>query len=303
MHKIINNYKYSDSAAEHTISVVSNSASGLKASSFKAKFLEDGIVQYDDEILLLKQDVLKALIPSFQGVPIIIEHQNVTLENIKALAVGYAHNVYIGDDGKAYVEFTTNDAEAKSLIENGTYVSCTYNAEQAENTGTFHNIEYQKEITGGYGLHIAIVDNPRYEDAVIIPNSVKPKNNKIMKNIFKFGKVEKKVDEKVTELELDNSIVEFEKDGITTRKKMSELLNADDTEDKPAKKENEEEKEEDKKENEEEDKKEDKKENAIEVVKSELDVLDNSIKQAENGIPTIGGTSSIQGFKLGQTIC
>lgn len=175
----------------------------LKAQTFKARFLEKGVVKYDDEMVLIKPDNLMAIAMDFKGAHVIIDHQDVAENEANEKIVGYINNVWLGDDGWAWCDFTVNSEEAITLINQGYSVSCAYYPKYAEG-GTYHNIPFDREIVGGEAIHLAIVKNPRYEDAIILKNSI----NKIM-TIFKFKK-SKENSAEVKEIELENAMFEIE---------------------------------------------------------------------------------------------
>ncbi len=185
----------------------------LKARSFKARFLEPGVVGYtiggEDEIVLIKPENLNKIAQDFKGVHVIVDHQDVDLDNTEVI-LGYVGNVWIDpSDGWAWCDFTINDDEAIGLINQGFSISCAYNPEFAEG-GTFHNVPYDREIIGGQAVHMAIVEHPRYEEAEIFENSTNKKT--IM--LFKFKKEKKENSAEVKEVELENSKFEIE-EGVT----------------------------------------------------------------------------------------
>lgn len=176
----------------------------LKAQTFKARFLEKGVVKYDDEMVLIKPENLMAIAMDFKGAHVIIDHQDVAENEANDKIVGYINNVWFNEnDGWAWCDFTVNSEEAITLINQGYSVSCAYFPKYAEG-GTYHNIPFDKEIVGGEAIHLAIVKNPRYEDAIILKNSI----NKIM-TIFKFKKPKENKAE-VREIELENALFEIE---------------------------------------------------------------------------------------------
>lgn len=177
----------------------------LKAQTFKARFLEAGVVKYDDEMVLIKPDNLMVIAMDFKGSHVIIDHQDVSEDEANEKIVGYINNVWLGDDGWAWCDFTVSSEEAITLINQGYSVSCAYYPKYAEG-GSYHNIPFDREIVGGEAIHLAIVKNPRYEDAIILKNSI----NKIM-TIFKFKKKELKENKaEVKEIELENALFEIE---------------------------------------------------------------------------------------------
>ena len=189
----------------------------LKAQTFKARFLEKGVVKYDDEMVLIKPENLMAIAMDFKGAHVIIDHQDVTENEANDKIVGYINNVWFDEfDGWAWCDFTVNNEEAITLINQGYSVSCAYFPKYAEG-GTYHNIPFDREIVGGEAIHLAIVKNPRYEDAIILKNSI----NKIM-TILKFKKPKENKAE-VKEIELENAMFEIE-DGETVS--VAEMVEA-----------------------------------------------------------------------------
>lgn len=194
----------------------------LKARSFKAKFLEAGVVAYEikgkdeKEVVLIRPENLDKIAQDFKGAHIIVNHLDVDLNNTEVI-VGYVTNVWI-DDGWAWCDFTVNDDEAISLIEQGFAPSCAYHGQFAEG-GTYHNLAYEKEIIGGKAVHIAIVEHPRYEDAEFFENST----NKKTVMLFKFKKEKIQDSPEVKEIELKNAKFEIE-EGVVVG--GTQLINA-----------------------------------------------------------------------------
>lgn len=190
----------------------------LKAESYKARFLEAGVVKYDEEMVLIKPENLMNIADKFKGAYVVIGHKDLS-ENESDQIVGYISKVWF-EDGWAWCDFTVNNEEAINLINNKNYsVSCAYYAKYTVG-GTYHNIPYDKEIVDGDAIHLAIVDKPRYEEALILKNSIK---NKVM-TIFKFKKEEKKENSVETkEIALENAMFEIE-EGSTIP--VSEMIEA-----------------------------------------------------------------------------
>lgn len=206
----------------------------LKAQTFKARFLEPGVVQYEDEMVLIKPENLMTIAMDFKGVHVIVDHQDIDAANVEEI-VGYITNIWIESDGWAWCDFTVNNDDALTLINNGYSVSCAYVPGYAEG-GIYHNIPYDREIISGEAIHLAIVENPRYEDAIIIKNSIK---KKIM-TIFKS----KKKESKVQEIDMDNAVFELEGgETVPVMNMMEAYKNAKDEEEKEAKKNEDDEKE------------------------------------------------------------
>lgn len=108
------------------------------------------------------------------GVPVIINHKDITTDNVKDERVGVVSNVWFNDkDGWYWCDGVIWDETAQNLItEQGWSVSCSYDVLLADDAGgTENNIPYDIEFLDGVFTHLAIVDNPRYERANIVFNS------------------------------------------------------------------------------------------------------------------------------------
>lgn len=147
-----------------------------KGRQFKARFLTPGLVKYDYGVCLLTKQNADNFIQKFVGCPIIIGHQKVTKENIKEIGRGNIFSVWFDDkDGEFWCNGIITGEDAINLINNGYTVSCQYEiTEYTDNTeGKLHNGNpYDKLILNGKPEHLAIVDNPRYESAIIAVNTV-----------------------------------------------------------------------------------------------------------------------------------
>lgn len=139
---------------------------------FKSRFLQAGLVKYDFGVCLLKKETIDKFVNTFINQPVIIGHK----DNIKQNdVVGYVHNIWFSpEDGWFWCDGKLIDEEAIKKVEKGFNVSCQYRiTEYSNNTDKkLHNGNpYDKEILSGIFEHLAIVENPRYEDAFIAVNA------------------------------------------------------------------------------------------------------------------------------------
>jgi hypothetical protein len=167
--------------------------------SFKTRFIEPGIVSYDDQeagTVLVSKEALDLMAPTFRGCPVIFvpEHHNDTdketafdfgdVEAEKAQGV-VSGMPYWGDDGWQWVDLLVWDQDAIKAIEKGFSVSCAYIVDETGEGGEWHQIPYDESVTNGHYMHMAIVPRPRYEGSQILANSkgghkvalFKPKKN------------------------------------------------------------------------------------------------------------------------------
>ena len=140
---------------------------------YYARHMQEGVVNYPEtnEVNLITNDTLTEMAKTFEGKPVFVGHQDVDLANLKAQADGYVtccfYNKY---DGWWWLKFIAVSDEAKDAIKQGWKVSNCYENFVRGAGGTWHGVEYDSELLGseiGYE-HLAIVENPRYEGAIIL---------------------------------------------------------------------------------------------------------------------------------------
>lgn len=155
-------------------------STGGKGKYFRARILQAGLVKYSFGVCLLDKEVIDKFVYEFVGCPVIIDHKDVTEENAKEERVGVISRVWFDQmDGWFWVEGVIFDEKAISLINDGYNVSCQYEiSEYANNvTDALHNgNSYDKVILNGKPEHLAIVKNPRYENAMIAVNALDATN-------------------------------------------------------------------------------------------------------------------------------
>lgn len=160
---------------------------------FVSRFIEAGLVSYEDQnagVLKVSKEALDKFVYSLVGCPVIIKHQRVKNDNVDDIRVGVVSGVnFSPEDGWYWCEGVIWDAEAIKLIEQGWSVSCCFvMTESTGESGEWHNMPYDDELINGLFEHLAIVPNPRYEEATILLNSKKESNK--MLNIFKRKRVQ-----------------------------------------------------------------------------------------------------------------
>lgn len=124
--------------------------------------------------VLVKKETLDKSLKTIEGAPVIINHTDVTADNADDLRVGVISNAYYNEqDGWYWCEGVIWDETAQDLITVKNWsVSCSYDfLEQDDKGGTENNIPYDREFTKLNFVHLALVDNPRYERANIVFNS------------------------------------------------------------------------------------------------------------------------------------
>lgn len=149
---------------------------GGKGRYFKARFLQPGLVKYSFGVCLLEKETIDKFIFDFVGCPVIIGHNDVTNDNKDELVCGnICHIWYDQQDGWYWGDGIIDNQEALNKIEDGFNVSCQYEiTEYSNNTEEkLHNGNpYDKVILNGKPEHLAIVETPRYENAMIAVNAL-----------------------------------------------------------------------------------------------------------------------------------
>lgn len=145
-----------------------------KGRKFISRFIEPGLAHYKElgDIVITKE-TLDKFIMTMIGCPVIIDHQDVTDKNADKLRVGTISDVWFNEmDGWYYCSGILTDNEAIDLIKNqGWNVSCSYSFVSDDTQKTYHGKPIDMEFTDGEFLHLAIVEDPRYEGANIVVNS------------------------------------------------------------------------------------------------------------------------------------
>lgn len=135
---------------------------------FYCRHMQPGVAGYENETILVNADAMKAMIPSFVGKPIYVHHQDVDLDTLKEEAAGYVADSFYNElDGWAWVKMLVIDDEAIDRITSGWAVSNAYVPTDWAAGGTEHNVKYDRAINTADFTHLAIVPNPRYEQAKV----------------------------------------------------------------------------------------------------------------------------------------
>lgn len=155
------------------------------AKRYRAYYIEPGLADYTAEgvgLVLVQKPALDKMNPTFVGMPVVnFEHTDLEPDELFDLDAAqideFADGVvaatgYDPDTGWYFADMMIWDEETQNNVDNNGYsVSCAYDVIDAASGGSYHNVDYQEEVLDGQYKHMAIVPNPRYEDAWIIRNS------------------------------------------------------------------------------------------------------------------------------------
>ena len=185
-----------------------NTADLPSGKKFKSRFIQPGLAGYPQQYgnVLITKESLDKFVNTLEGKPVIINHQEVTTNNVADIEVGRVHNVWFNDeDGWYWCDGVLTSQNAIDLINDGYSVSCSYNVSDfTDKGGTVNNIKYDMEFLDGNFTHLAIVKNPRYEGAdIVVVNSMNINNEEgkwiTVKGVHIFIPDGKEVDEVIKE--------------------------------------------------------------------------------------------------------
>ena len=167
--------------------------------TFSAKFIIDGFCGYDKELTLVKESALEKMAPTFFNRAVIKSPHdlNITRENIMKKASGRVVDVWKEETANAWwCKFEIWDENLLKAIDNEGYgyVSCAYFITENGGPGVFNNVEYADEVLDGFYHHLAITNNPRYDDSDIY----RLNENKNDLNFMKLGDIMKLNEVKIT---------------------------------------------------------------------------------------------------------
>lgn len=193
---------------------------GLHFAPGIAEYAEDG---KEPLRIFINESTAKKLDPTFQGKPIYVQHvDEVKLSTLERDIDGVVFDSFYNKcDGKHWCRFEVHTDAAHEAIRKGWKLSNAYLIKGAQGAaGTWHGMEYQKEILDGEYEHLALVENPRYSESIILtPAEFKAYNEKkeielrrlanskeekpkMKLNIFKREKIENSLDLESTMVEL-----------------------------------------------------------------------------------------------------
>ncbi len=127
-----------------------------------------GIAGYESERILIDADAIKQAAPSFIGKPVYVHHQKVDLNTLEEDADGWVVECFYNElDGWLWAKFIITSDEGQRAVANKWSVSNAYIPQEWSEGGQHLNVDYDRKIRNYEFTHLAIVPNPRYEEAQI----------------------------------------------------------------------------------------------------------------------------------------
>jgi hypothetical protein len=180
---------------------------------FKCRFITPGIISYKDVnggVDLVRKEVIDECLNSMVGAVLTIKHPPKELiieRNFTDVAHGKVDKVgYDEATGFYFAEGTVETDAARERINAGDGVSCGFSVLEAGDGGTWMQVPYTQEDRKIEFHHIALVENPRIEDADIRFNAKGTSMNPIVTFIRKIAGADKQTTEQKKELPLSTKI-------------------------------------------------------------------------------------------------
>ena len=176
-----------------------NLADALKNSKgeiFYGMHFYPGVAQYDAPEgsfrVFINEDTIRKLNPTFAGRPVFVEHVDGVDDDLAVVrneADGWVIESFFNEaDGKTWAKFIIVSDRGLAAIRRGFRLSNAYVPQLADTKATWNGVDYQKVVTGGEFEHLAIVNNPRYEESVIMtPDEFKAYNANLKTELYRLA--------------------------------------------------------------------------------------------------------------------
>lgn len=209
-------------------------------SIFYCRHMLPGIAGYHNENILIDADAMKRAAPTFIGKPVFVHHQKVELNTLEHDADGWVTDCFYNElDGWLWAKFIVISDEAQTAVSNRWSVSNAYEPKSWSEAGQHLNIDYDRKMRDYAFTHLAIVPNPRYEEAQIFsPDEFKAyqaakrgeleelQNSKPLKGHPMFKLFQKKTEEITNNIPADADLSQVEMEVEGKRVSLQEIINA-----------------------------------------------------------------------------
>lgn len=200
---------------------------------FYCRHMENGLAGYENERILVDADCMKKMAPSFAGKPIYVQHQDVNLDTIQDDADGFVADCNYNElDGWLWSKMIVVSDKGKDAVQKGWSVSNAYVPKAWSEGGAHHNVDFDRKIDDAEFTHLAIVPDPRYENAKIFTEEeykqyctdkkkeLEELRNSKRKPMLKFWKTKR---EEVSPADVDDdTVVELQNGKTMTVKELLE---------------------------------------------------------------------------------
>lgn len=166
----------------------------------------------------LNENTIRSMDASFAGRPVYVRHvEEVHLRTLQQDADGYVVKSFYNEaDGKHWVQFIAVSDKAHEAIQSGARLSNAYILKSEGSAGTWNGVDYTREVLAGEYEHLALVNDPRYNESIILS----PEDFKLY-NINKLFELKKIANSSTSERKSMLSF--FKKTKVENETKIEEL--------------------------------------------------------------------------------
>jgi len=138
---------------------------------FYALHMNEGVAEYrppneDMYRILIQEKICKQMDASFTGCPVYVGHVD---DETKDGVVGYVVKSFFNQaDGRHWAELIITEDAGLNAIRKKYRVSNAYLPEDYAGGGKWHGVDYEREVMKGVYKHLALVDDPRYEETMVL---------------------------------------------------------------------------------------------------------------------------------------
>jgi hypothetical protein len=118
--------------------------------------------------IFINESTIKKMDSTFVGRPVYVDHvDKVDLKEIHAADGFVVDSFYNQVDGKHWAKFIVISDRGHQAIKDGFRLSNAYIPKSFGEGGVWNGIEYKKEVVEAEYEHLALVQNPRYDESII----------------------------------------------------------------------------------------------------------------------------------------
>lgn len=199
-----------------------------KGKVFYGMHFYPGLAEYTDPVknenfrVYVNENTIRQMSPTFAGCPVFVDHVDevdADINQVRNEADGWVVESFFNPaDGKTWAKFIIVSDRGLQAIQRGYRLSNAYAPQVSNQGGLWNGITYRGEVTGGVFEHLAIVQNPRYDESVIMtPEEFKAHNEKSQIELKKLSNSKDKKGDQTVKL------------NIFTRKKVENTLDFENT--------------------------------------------------------------------------
>jgi len=120
--------------------------------------------------IFISGNTAKEMDSSFQGCPVFVDHKEEIDKHDFTNADGYVSESFFNkSDGCHWAKFVvTTEAGEAAINANGWVLSNAYYPTGSKGGGVWHGVKYDEEVIAAEYEHLAIVQNPRYTESMIL---------------------------------------------------------------------------------------------------------------------------------------